>query len=97
MAVDYSSPLGYWEPYKCEKCFKIFNDMVLQTYEDTEITFSHQENSATLAFIRSKDKQDFWSNILFKTQKVVYNVWIGAKYNINKFKEIDDSDISLKK
>jgi hypothetical protein len=48
-----------------------------------------------LVTIQSKDEQDFLSNLLFKTHKVVDAVWIGAKYSSNKFKWIDDSDISF--
>ncbi len=42
-----------------------------------------------------KDEQDFLSNLLFKTHKVVDNVWIGAKCTSNKFKWVDDLDLSF--
>ncbi len=34
MAADL--PCGDWEPYKEEKCFKIFDKVPTQTYEDAE-------------------------------------------------------------
>jgi hypothetical protein len=43
MSVD--SPCGDWEPYKEEKCFKIFDKVGLQTYEDAEKTCHQQDNS----------------------------------------------------
>jgi hypothetical protein len=48
-----------------------------------------------LVTIHSKDEQDFLTNLLFKTHKVVDAVWIGVKYSSNKFKWIDDSDLSF--
>jgi len=92
MAAD--SPCGDWEPYKgSEKCFKIIDEN-LRTYDDAEKSCSQLENSSTLPIIRSKDEQDFLSNLLFKTHKAVDNVWIGIKYTSNKFKWIDDSELS---
>jgi len=91
MAAD--SPCGDWEPYKDEKCFKVFDNIVIE--EEAKKTCSQQETSATLVTIHSKDEQDFLSNLLFKTHKVVDAVWIGAKYSINKFKWSDDSDLSF--
>ncbi len=69
--------------------------MGLQTFEDAEKVCSPHENSSTLVIIRSKDEQDFLSNLLFKTHKILDNVWIGAKYTSNKFKWTDDSDLSF--
>jgi hypothetical protein len=92
MAAD--SPCGDWESYKDDKCFKII-DETLRNYDDAEKTCNQQENSATLVIIRSKDEQDFLSNLLFKTHKVIDNVWIGVKNTSNKFKWVDDSDLSF--
>ncbi len=86
------SPCGDWEPYKEEKCFKIFDKEGLQTYTDAEKTCHQQESSSSLISIRSFEEQEFISNLLFKTHKVVDNIWIGAKYT-NKFKWTDDSDL----
>jgi hypothetical protein len=91
MAAD--SPCGDWEPYKVEKCFKIFEKVGLQTYDDAEKTCHQQENSSTLLSIRFQEEQEFISDFLFKTHKVVDNIWIGAKYTSNKFKWSDDSDL----
>ncbi len=92
MAAD--SPCGDWEPYKDEKCFKII-DETLRAHADAEKSCSQLENSSTLLIIRFKDEQDFLSNFLFKTNKKVDNVWIGAKFTTNKFKWSDDSDLSF--
>jgi hypothetical protein len=85
-------PCGDWEPYKEEKCFKIFDKVGLQTYEDAEKTCHQQDNSSRLISIRFREEQEFITN-LFKTHRVVDNVWIGAKYIINKFKWSDDSEL----
>ncbi len=36
--VAANSPRGHWEPSKDEKCFKIFDSVALQTYEDAKKT-----------------------------------------------------------
>jgi hypothetical protein len=93
IATDPSSLCGDWEAYKDEKCFKVSDKY--GTQEEAGKTCNQEDNSATLVIIRSKDEQDFLFNLLFKTRKVVDNVWIGAKYTSNKFKWIDDSDLSF--
>jgi hypothetical protein len=90
MAAD--SPCGDWEPYKEEKCFKIFDKVGLQTYEDAEKACHQQENSSSLISIRFLEEQEFVSNLL-KTHKVPNDVWIGVKYTNNKYKWTDDSDL----
>jgi hypothetical protein len=92
LAID--SPCGDWEPYKEEKCFKIFDKLGLQTYEDAEKTCHQQDNSSSssLISIRFQEEQEFISNF-FKTNKIADNVWIGVKYTNNKYKWIDDSDL----
>jgi len=87
------SPCGDWEPYKDEKCFKVLDKV--GTEEEVVKICSQQENRLTLITIHSKDEQDFLSNFLFKTHKVVDAVWIGAKYSSNKLKWADDSDLSF--
>jgi hypothetical protein len=91
MAAD--SPCGDWEPYKDEKCFKVFDK--LGTEDEAEKICNQQENNSTLVTIHSKDEQDFLSNLLFKIHKVVDTVWIGAKYSSSKFKWTDDSELSF--
>jgi hypothetical protein len=93
ITVAADSPCGDWEPYKDEKCFKVFDKVGSE--EEAEKSCSQQENSATLVTVHSKDEQDFLSNLLFKTHKIVDAVWIGAKYSSNKFKWADDSDLSF--
>jgi hypothetical protein len=90
LAAD--SPCGDWEPYKEKKCFKIFDKVGLQTYEDAEKTCHQQENSSSLVSIRFQEEQEFITN-LFKTHKAANDVWIGVKYNNNKYKWNDDSDL----
>jgi hypothetical protein len=86
------SPCGDWEPYKEEKCFKIFDKAGLQSYEDAEKTCQQQENGSSLITIRFLEEQKFISN-LFKTQKVANDIWIGVKYTNNKYKWEGDSDL----
>jgi hypothetical protein len=86
------SPCGDWEPFKDEKCFKIFDKAGLQSYEDAEKTCQQQENGSSLITIHFLEKQEFISN-LFKTNKVANDIWIGVKYTNNKYKWNDDSDL----
>jgi hypothetical protein len=79
------SPCGDWEPFKEEKCFKIFDKAGLQSYEDAEKTCQQQENGSSLITIHFLEEQEFISN-LFKTHKVANNIWIGVKYTNNKYK-----------
>jgi hypothetical protein len=95
MAEDSSSPCEGWEPYKYEKCFKIFDNVGLQTYDDAIKTCQQQGYSSSLVSIRSLEEHGFLNNLLFKTHNVVDAVWIGAKYSSNKFKWADDSDLSF--
>jgi hypothetical protein len=92
MADD--SPCGDWEPYKEEKCFKIFDKVGLQTYEDAKKTCNQQENGSSLITIHFSQEQDFISNI-FKTHKVPNDVWIGLKYTNNKYEWSDGSDLAF--
>jgi hypothetical protein len=88
------SPCGDWEPYKEEKCFKIFDKVGLQTYEDAEKTCHQQDNSSSssLISIRFQEEQEFISDFL-KTNKIPNDVWIGVKYTNNKYKWTDDSQV----
>jgi hypothetical protein len=74
---------------------KKFISSITLNEEEAEKTCKQEETSATLVIIRSKDEQEFLTNLVFKTHKVVDNVWIGAKYTSNKFMWIDDSELSF--
>jgi hypothetical protein len=93
-SIAANSPCGDWEPYKEEKCFKIFDKAGLQSYEDAEKTCQQQENSSSLISNRFQDEQEFISNFL-KTNKIVDNVWIGLKYDGKKYKWVDDSNLGF--
>jgi hypothetical protein len=64
-----------------------------QTFDDAEKACRQQENGSSLISIRFLEEQEFLSGFLFKTHKVVDNIWIGAKYTSNKFEWTDDSDL----
>ena len=76
-----SSPCGDWDPYKDEKCVKIFHDML--TYEDAVKACHLADAEANLLSIRSTEEQEFAENLLFKVHKVVNPLWLEAKF-INK-------------
>jgi hypothetical protein len=59
MSEDLSS-CGDWKPYKDEKCFKIFDSVGLQTYNDAEKTCQQKESSSSLVTIRSLEEQEFF-------------------------------------
>ncbi len=66
--------------------------MGLQTYEDAEKTCHQEDDSSSLISIRLLEEQVFIFN-LFKTHKVLNDVWIGVKYTSNKYKWTDNSDL----
>jgi Lectin C-type domain len=84
---------GDWEPFKEEKCFKIFEKVGLQSYE--EASKICKDNDSSLVSIRSQEEQQFLTNLLFSKSKLVENVWIGAKYINNKFKWGDESELTF--
>lgn len=88
------TPCGDWDAYRDEKCLKII-DGTLRTYDDAIKTCQQQNGGSSLISIRSLEEQEFISNHLFKTHKVVDTVWIEAKYIINKFKWSDNSDLTF--
>lgn len=88
------SPCDDWELYKDEKCLKIFN-VGLQTYEDAKKTCIQNDVGTTLLSIHSLEEQNFLSNLLFNTLKVIDNIWIDAKNTGNIFKWADGSDLSF--
>lgn len=74
------SPCDDWVAYKDEKCLKIFAERGLQTYENAKAicALSHENANPTVLTIHSQDQQNFIENLLFKVNKVVNPVWIGA-------------------
>lgn len=64
-AADSYLPCGDWEAYKDEKCFKTFDNVGLQNYEDAKNTCNQNEIGATLVSIRSLEEQNFLFNFLF--------------------------------
>jgi len=84
---------GDWQTYREEKCIKIIDEEKLVTFEDANKSCSQIDNSSGLITIHSKEEQDFISEYLFKTHKLVDNVWIGLR-NISKtFEWTDTSNI----
>jgi len=50
------------------------------------------DNSSEMLTIHSKEEQDFISEYLFKTHKLVNNVWIGLRNKSKTFEWIDSSN-----
>jgi hypothetical protein len=68
-----------WKSYKDEKCFKLFDSF--KTFDDANQFCKNQKANSNLVSIASQEEQDFIANYLFEKQKIVDNVWIGAKRN----------------
>jgi hypothetical protein len=52
------------------------------------------DSTSTLITLSTKEEEDFVSNFLYKENKIVDNIWLGAKkLNNNLFKWIDGSDM----
>lgn len=90
-----SSPCGDWIPFKHDKCFKIFDKVGLQSFDDARKTCSDHGNSSRLIQINSLEEQEFVVNYLFQENHIVDNVWLGAKFVNNKFKWEDNSDMDF--
>ncbi len=71
------NPCGDWEPYKEEKCIKLFDKSNLQSFVDAEKTCA--SNDSKLINIHFHDDQTFLENYLFTKKSVVDYVWLGAK------------------
>ena len=74
---------GDWEPYKDEKCVRVFHDML--AYEDAVKACKLASADAHLLTIRSAEEQEFMDNWLFKTHSVRETLWLGAKFDKVKF------------
>jgi len=64
---------------------------VLHTFDDGEKICT--DNGSTLIEIRFKEEQDFLVNYLFSKNKIVDNVWLSAKFTINKYKWQDGAEL----
>jgi hypothetical protein len=51
------------------------------------------DNDSSLLIIHSKEEQEFISQFVFKTNKIVENVWLGLKKNNNDLKWSDGSNL----
>ncbi len=52
-------------------------------------------NGSYLLTMLSKEEQEFISEFIFKTHKMVENVWLGLKKNNNNFKWSDGSNLDF--
>jgi hypothetical protein len=86
---------GNWEAYKDEKCIKIFDESKLFTLEDAEKSCSEADNGSSILTVYSIEEQDFVSEFLFKTHKIVDNIWLGLKNNNNNFKWTDGTELKF--
>lgn len=76
--VFYVTACGNWQNFKDEKCFKILEEKFVD-FDDAIKSCSQIDNSSEIITIHSKEEQDFISEYLFKTHKLVDNVWIGLR------------------
>ncbi len=88
------SQCGDWQQYKGEKCVKIINTEKTLSFDDAVKACLQADNASYLLTIHSKEEQDFISEFLFKTNKIVENVWLGLKKD-NNLKWSDDSNLDF--
>jgi hypothetical protein len=62
------------------------------TFEDAIKSCSQMENNSELLTIHSKEEQDFVSEYLFKTNKLLENVWLGLRNKSGNFEWNDNSN-----
>ena len=73
---------GDWIAFKDEKCIKILKEKDLQNYDNAKsICLSQFIGNPSLIMINSKEEQQFIENLLFDQNKIVEDVWLGAKRN----------------
>ncbi len=96
VAAADDTPCGAdWEQYKDEHCYKLLDNVGLQSYSNAENVC--QTNNATLVSIHYAEEQNFLSNYIFTKKKAVDNVWIGAKFVGNKlYQWADHTTVSTK-
>jgi hypothetical protein len=61
------------------KCLKYLNSAGLQTYDDAIKLRLSNDYQGALLNIESEEEQQFLSDMLFKNENIVENVWIRAK------------------
>src|SRR5699024_2773487 len=88
------TPCDDWDPYKDEKCIKIFPDML--KYEDAMKACHLASADASLLSIRTAEEQAFMENLLYKTRKVVNPLWLEAKFDKVNFKFQKNSTLNMK-
>lgn len=71
-----------WTEFGDEKCYYVVPK--LMTWEEANTACKGASNGSRMVAIKFKDEQDFIEDLLFKKQKLVDNVWIGAKRLNNK-------------
>jgi hypothetical protein len=84
-----------WIQYKNEKCIKIFDKEKLVSFNEAEKTCFNLGYGSSILTIHSKKEQEFISQFLFETNKIVDNVWIGLIRNDNQFEWKDGSEIDF--
>ncbi len=84
-----------WQHYKDEKCVQIIGAQNTLSFDEAEKQCLQADNGSSLLTIHSKEEQDFISEFLFKTNKIVENVWLGLKKSSNNFKWSDGSNIDF--
>ncbi len=90
-----SSLCGDWQQFKEEKCVKILGAEKLMSFDEAEKACLQADNGSYLLTVHSKEEQDFISEFLFKTNKIVENGWLGLKKNNNNFKWSDGSNLDF--
>jgi hypothetical protein len=89
------SECGDWNQYKDEKCIKILDKEKLVNFDDAHNSCLQADNESSILTIHSKEEQEFISEFVFKTNKVIENVWIALKNSNNQFKWTDGSEVSF--
>jgi len=88
-------PCADWMQFKDEKCIQIIDKTVTQTFDSAHAICASKGHEATLLAIRSQEEQDFVQQYLLKRNKVVDNVWLGAKIDHEGlYKWEDNSNLS---
>jgi hypothetical protein len=90
-----SSLCGDWQQFKNEKCVKILGEEKVMSFNEAEKACLQTDYGSYLLTMHSKEEQQFISEFLFKTNKIVENVWLGLKKNNNNFNWSDGSNLDF--